>query len=118
MTIKEPERNNRNFLSSSVEGKKAVIALPDKFFADFLIRINHENIPFRRFFRMIIEGYMNDDKRLLSFIEEAMRTERPKYQTKILKKEVEEVKEVEKEFGLDPNEIEDIYDILEEEFDD
>lgn len=113
----EQKRDNTNFASVSQEGKKAVIALPDKVFADFVIKINHESIPFRRFFRLMVEGYMADDKRILSYLEEALLATRPKYQTKIINREKEEAKKVEKQFGLDPSEIDDIYDILEEEDD-
>lgn len=115
--MEENKHKNTEFLNASSQGKKGVISLPDKLFADFIIKINHENISFRKFFRLIVEGYMEDDSRLLSYLEHALRTERPKYQTRIIKREKELVKEVEKQFGLNPNEIEDIYDIMEEEFD-
>lgn len=110
-------RTNANFQDETRHGKQVVLPIPEKLFADFIIKINHESIPFRRFFHMLMEGYLAEDKRVVSFVEERLGQTRPKYQTKILKKQKELQEKTEKQFGLNPDEIEDIYDILEEEFD-
>lgn len=110
-------RNNYTFVSNSPEGRQVNIRLPEKLFADFVIKINNEMIPFRRFIRLMVEGYLEDDERLLSYINDALKTERPKYQVRVIERENKIAKKTEEVFGLSPDEIEDIYDIMEEEFD-
>ena len=99
-------RTNANFQDESRRGKQVVLPIPEKLFADFIIKINHESIPFRRFFHMLMEGYLEEDKRVVSFVEERLGQTRPKYQTKILKKQKELEEKTEKQFGLNPDEIE------------
>lgn len=110
--------NNTNFVDKSQMGKKFIVTLPEKLCADFMIKLKHDSVPLRKFFRSMVEGYLDEDPRLLSFLDQIMREERPKYQTEIILKERVEIKKIEKMFGLDPNEIDDIYDIMEEESDD
>lgn len=112
------KNDNTTFVTSTREGRKIILALPEKLLADFAIKLHHEGIPFRKFFRTMVEGFVQDDPNLLMFLEKAFREERPKYLMKVVEREKVETKEVEAKFGLDPNEIEDIYDILEEDLDD
>jgi len=111
------KKTNHNFQDLSQEGRQFVITLPEKLSADFFIRLSHEKINIRKFFRLMVEGYLSDDTRIVSYLDEAVKDDRPRYQTRILQKERKQVKEIKESFGLEPNEIEDIFDIIEEEYD-
>ena len=113
-----PDKNYKNFLDESRTGKKATIYAPEKLFADFILKLHHENIKFRRFFRIIIEGFVTGDERLRSYVDEKIIKHRTKTHTEALIKERDSEKKIEEQFGLNPEEIEDIYDILEEELED
>lgn len=94
--------------------KQIYLRFPQKLYADFLIKIRHENISFRRFFHILIDAFLKDDPRINEIIDEAVKDQRFKYRTEIIKKERENMKKLKRQFGLDPNEIEDIYDLFEE----
>lgn len=111
-------KDNATFQDKEYLGKKFYLSVPEKQAADLMIKLGHESIPVRRFFRLMIEGYLKDDKRILSFLDEASKGYRNNYQTQILVRERLKLKEVKDTFGLDSDEIKDIYDIMEEELDD
>lgn len=91
------------------------LRFPEKMYADFLLKARHENVSFRRFFHILIDAFLRDDQRILEVIDEAVKDERFKYRTEIIKKEREKMRLVGKQFKLNANEIEDIYDLFEDE---
>lgn len=98
------------------KGRQVTLTLPDKTYMDLLIKIRHENLNWKRFFRILIKGFLEDDPGMMEYIDYEMAAHRTKSRTKVLQKEREDVQETIKQFGLDEDEIEDIYDILEDEF--
>ena len=97
------------------KGRQIMLKLPDKTYMDMLIKIRHENLGWRSFFQILIKGFLNDDPGVMNYIDSEMAATRTKNRSKILKKEREMYKETIQKFALDPEDIEDIYDILEEE---
>lgn len=97
--------------------RSITIHISPKKYMDLLIKIRHENVGWKRFFGLLIDGYVDDDPDLMRYVDRYMSSIRSKTRTKKLEKEREKVEETIKIFGLDENEIEDIYDILEEEYD-
>lgn len=94
--------------------RQVFLRFPEKLYADFLIKIRHENISFRRFFQILVDAFLRDDERILSVIDEAVKEERFKYRSEVIQKERQKIKLLKRQFGLDKNEIEDIYDFFED----
>lgn len=94
--------------------RQVFLTFPEKLYADFLIKIRHENISFRRFFQILVDAFIRDDPRLDAIIDEAVKENRFKYRTEIIQKEREKMKLINRQFRLNPNEIEDIYDFFED----
>lgn len=107
--------NNEN-TTPAKSGRQINLSIPDKTYMDMLIKIRHENLNWKRFFRILIKGFLDDDPGIMAYIDNEMAEIRSKKRTKILKKERQEVQETIQVFGLDKEDIDDIYDILEEEF--
>lgn len=91
------------------------LSVPDDTYKRLLIKIRHENLNWKRFFNMIINGFIDDDPNIMEYIDFQMSEIRAKKRTKIIQKERKMVEETIEVFGLDKNEIDSIYDILEEE---
>jgi len=112
----ETKEENRN-LTQLGKGRSLTFTLPDRTYMDLLIKIRHENLGWKRFFSFLIQGFIDDDLRIAGYLDERMKNIRAKYRTKALNKERKLTEETKKMFGLDEEDIENIYDILEEEFD-
>ena len=93
------------------------LSVPDDTYKRLLIKIRHENLNWKRFFNMIIQGFLEDEPAIMDYIDYQMADIRAKKRTKILQKERIKTKDTIDIFGLDNEDINDIYDILEEEFD-
>lgn len=93
------------------------LSVPDDTYKRLLIKIRHENLNWKRFFNMMIQGFLNDDPGIMEYVDFQMKDIRAKARTKKLQKERVKVQETIDVFGLDKDDISDIYDILEEEFD-
>jgi hypothetical protein len=114
MTEQDTEERN---LTRKGNGRSLTFTLPERMYMDLLIKIRHENLGWKRFFSFIIQGFIDDDPRITEYLDERMKKIRAKYRTKALQKERIATAETKKKFNLDEDEIENIYDILEEEFD-
>ena len=85
--------------------------------ARLLIQLFYDKLKQGEFFRAMIEGYVSGDEDLFNFIQNyKLRAGKNKTQRKVVMKERKKQKELESKFALDPSEVEDIFDILEEEF--
>ena len=92
------------------------LSIPDQTYMELLIKIRHENLSWKGFFNMMIKGFIDDDPGIMEYVDYQMADKRAKKRTKILQKERKKVQETIDVFGLDKDDINDIYDILEEEF--
>lgn len=99
------------------KGRSITLTISEQKYMELLIKIRHENLNWKRFFGFLINGFIEDDSRIMEYIDLQMVNIRAKSRTKVLQKERELVEETKDIFGLDNDEISDIYDILEEEFD-
>lgn len=100
-----------------IDGKRSIIfSIPSQKYMKLLIKIRHENLNWKRFFNFVIDGFIEDDPGLMKYIDDRMIDLRAKKRTKILTKERQKELETIDVFGLDEDEISNIYDILEEEF--
>lgn len=97
--------------------RSITLSIPDDKYKRLLIKIRHENLNWKRFFNMMIEGFLQDDPGVMEYIDHKMSDIRAKRRTKILQKERKMTQDTIDVFALDKDDIDNIYDILEEEFD-
>ena len=98
--------------------KKIVFYDSDKRYADLKIRLAHDGLSQAKFFRGILTGYLSQDEDILNYIDNKLKKKND-IGRKTRDKEVRElIKEGNKALGkllLDESEIENIFDILENE---
>jgi hypothetical protein len=99
------------------ELKKIVFEETDNQHAKFIIRLRHSSISQSGFFRAIIEGFIKNDERICSFIEEqtkeqkSMNEQRIKKSRRLKKAGHQKIKD----FALSTEEVENIFDLIEDE---
>jgi len=89
----------------------------DKRNADLIVRLKNDGLTKTKFFRAILTGYLKRDHLMVEFIERYKHESGTQSAVKADKvKDLEKTGEQnKKKFGLDVNEIENIFDILEKE---
>lgn len=99
--------------------EKRLISFEDKdgTVARLIIKLRHEGLTRAEFYRAITLGFVEDNELLDEFVINYKKKKDffRKGRQKILKKEKDRTKETVKKFGLDPDEIEDMFDIIEGE---
>ena len=92
--------------------KRVVFTENDHRHAQLTIRLKHDNLRQSDFFRSMITGYLNNDDRILSYIDDV------KPQSKTRKQKSKNLSRKGKEnlqnFGLSEGEISNLFDIIEE----
>jgi translation elongation factor P/translation initiation factor 5A len=99
------------------EGKKIVFYDTDKRHVELKIRLKHDRLTQAEFFRTLITGYLDKDENVLLFLDKYI-LENGKLRKKNLftnRALIKDGKDVEKAFALGEDEIENIFDLLEEE---
>ena len=88
----------------------------DKLHADLKIRLHYDGLKIKEFFNKTVEAYVEGNENILAFVEE-LKKEKSISKTKRNKmnKARQKQKETIKQFGLDKDDIESIFDILEKE---
>ena len=84
-----------------------------KLHADLKIRLHYDEIKIKEFFNKVVKGYLDKNENLMVFIEEIKQTSQIR-RNKIKKANTKE-RNTNREFGLDKDDIENIFDILEKE---
>ena len=83
--------------------------------AQLRIKCRHDNLKQSEFFRLMVEGYLNDDPQITAYLHECK--ERYNIQGKAKRNKIAKMKikghEKLKDFGLVDSDIENIFDILE-----
>ena len=84
--------------------------------ARLLNRLRYDDLSQADFFRMMISGYLNEDERILNYIDEL------KPQSKVRKQKSKKLREKGKEtmidIGLSDEQVDNIFDMIAEEFPD
>jgi len=97
--------------------KKIAIQSTDKVHAELKIRLKYDGLTQQFFFGSLVEGYLRRDENIMIFV--AQLKEDNKIQTiskrRKVKKMNEAASETETKFGLNKEEIESIFDIIQEE---
>lgn len=102
------------------EKKVVVFESDDGYHARLIIKLRHHRLGQGEFFRELMRAYIEDDPRLDDVIEDYRKTKKNYSKTKeaVLTKERKGAKEISDLFALDEDEIQDIYDLFEEEEED
>ena len=97
--------------------KKIVFYDSDKNQADLKIRLKYDGFKQSEFFRAIVEGYLQKDENILNYIYKYKEQNQIQGQLKRQKSRslIAKGKEVERQFGLSNQDIENIFDIIEDE---
>lgn len=95
------------------------VPVDDKLFARFIIKLRHEDMSRSEFVRVLMQAYVEDENLIDDFFDDYRKNKKkyPKWKQKILDKEREVEQEISEQFAFDEKEIQDIYDLLEEELD-
>jgi|TARA_R110000824_G_scaffold28423_1_gene95515 hypothetical protein len=99
--------------------KKVVFYDSDKRYADLKIRLQHDGLSQAKFFRSILTGYLSQDPDLLNFIDKVKIEKGKKSSSKKRNKEIRELinagNEKTEKILLDESDIENIFDMLEDD---
>jgi len=89
----------------------------DKKHADLKIRLHYDGLYQNEFFRLMMRKYINKDENMMRIIDEykEKKGNQSMLNRKKSKQVIEDGRRQEKQFALDSNEIESIFDLLEEE---
>ena len=89
----------------------------DKRIADFIIRLKHDGLTKTKFFRAILTGYLERDEDIVSFVERYKISSKAQSNNKatVVRNIENQGKENKTKLGLNNDEIENIFDILEKE---
>ena len=99
------------------EGKKIVFYDTDKRHVELKIRLKHDQLTQAEFFRTLISGYLSKDKNILDFFDKYIEENGKQSKKNLIKNRqlIEEGREINNKFALNQEEIENIFDLLEEE---
>ena len=85
-------------------------------YARLMIKLRHEELTKKEFFIAIIKGFLEDEPNLRAFLKEYRKSKGyAQWKEEVLDKEIEEGKIEMRKFGLDKDEIDDIYNLFDEE---
>ena len=89
--------------------------------ADLKIRLKYDSMTQSEFFRSLITGYLNKDKRILSYLDSYKQENQKKYskrKAKIRQDDNKKADDLLHKFGIEDIELENIFDMIEQEFPD
>jgi len=100
-----------------VNNKKIIFYDNDQRHASLKVRLQHDGLTQSSFFRMVITGYLNKDPNLLAFIDRHKEENKVQSATqrKKVKKMIEAGQETQVTHGLEESEVENIFDLIEQE---
>jgi metal-responsive CopG/Arc/MetJ family transcriptional regulator len=95
--------------------------LTDDLFVRFTLKLRHESVSRNEFFRELVHAFIEDEENLQKFIRKyklgEFVTRHSQTKQNIIDKEIEHGEKNMEQFGLSETEVEDLYDIIEEEID-
>jgi len=99
------------------ERKKFMFYDTEKRQADLRIKLQHDGMTQSTFFRVMMSGYLENDEDILNYLNKFQEKYkmRGKHKIKKVRKLIDKGKELKKQFSIDEKEIEDIFDLVEEE---
>jgi len=100
-----------------VGAKNIIFPSMEELHANLIIKLNFDDITKFFFFNEYIKAYLNEDKDLMPFIQKIKESSMlaRKFRTKKAQQVRQKEKEITQKFRLDLRDIEDIFDLIEEE---
>ena len=97
--------------------KKIMFYDTDGRHAELKIKLQYEGLTQTEFFRAMVTGFLEEDPSVVEYIEEYKNNKgiQSKHQRGVISKERQASEEIKKNFGLDKDEISDIFDIIQKE---
>jgi hypothetical protein len=97
--------------------KKISFSMLESEKVEFKIRLQYDNLTQIKFFKAIVRGYLEKDEDLYNFINKFKKENviQSKEQRKKIMTNIKQATDIKSKFALDDNEIENIFDILEQE---
>tara|TARA_R100001510_G_C7632726_1_gene191331 strand:- start:677 stop:1003 length:327 start_codon:yes stop_codon:yes gene_type:complete len=88
--------------------------------AQLKVRLQYDSMTQAEFFRCLIDGYLNKDERILGYLQDyrISKGKDSKRNAKYRKKDLEKADDLLNKFGIKDDELENIFDLIEEEFPD
>ena len=98
--------------------KRVVFNDNDKRYAELKIRLHYDGLRQGEFFRGFVMGYLQQDPDVMRFVEKMKETIQrySKSKRQKIEKENKRQKEITKKFSLNKNDVESIFDLIEEEY--
>lgn len=95
--------------------KTLVFAIEEKKHVDLRIRLRHDDLSQVKFFKALVDGYLDNDEKILEFLREYRKKTGIQSEKKREKsmKLIEKGKEEARKFAFSEDEIENIFDIIE-----
>jgi hypothetical protein len=85
-------------------------------YARLMIKLRHEELTKKEFFIAIIKGFLEDEPNLKQFLKTYRKSKGyAQWKEEVLDNEVEDGKVELRKFNLDPDEVQDLYDLFDEE---
>jgi DNA repair ATPase RecN len=86
----------------------------DTVYINLVMKLEYEKLTKTEFFRSLVDGFINDNKHIAAFIEEYKEAKQRdhKRSRRMIKKEREKAAEVDRKFSLSPEDIENIFDLI------
>ena len=102
------------------KNKRIVFEESTKKHAQLKIRLQYDSLTQAEFFRLLIDGYLNKNNKIIEFIEnyKLQKGKDSKRNIKYRKKDDKASDELLGQFGIKDEELENIFDIIEKEFPD
>ncbi len=90
----------------------------DKNHADLKIRLHYDGLRQNEFFRLMMRKYINKDENMMKIIDEYKEHKgtQSKLDRKKSKQLIQKGREMQGQLALNPNEVENIFDLLEKEY--
>lgn len=86
----------------------------DSAYVKLIMKLEYEKLTKTEFFRAVANGFVNDDKNMTAFIEEYKESKQidNKRSRRMIKKEREKARDIDRKFGLTTEDIENIFDLI------
>mgnify|MGYP003111914866 FL=1 len=104
-------------MSNNTKDKRVIFSDTPIRHAQLRIRLDYDGFSQSEFFRCLITGYLNKDQNLMQYIDKYKKAGKTqsKRNLKYIQKDNENAQDLMKQFGIEDNELEDIFDLIAEE---
>ena len=114
-----PVLGARTWCSRIIDGKEVIIGFEesDSTYAKLLIKLKHEGITKREFFRGVVGAFLEDNPSFMAYLLDFKKRKNlyTKTKQKILDKERKVSYNTEKQLGLSKDEVNELFDMFDEE---